>query len=84
MVQFSLAESVVDSSKPVVVDASGLLSGAVNGWAQLDFTEAYDSPTAPQIYIGLPVVSFAIKERDRGDPGTAYGQAMDNGYIPVP
>jgi len=69
VVQFGL-EPVVDSPKAVVVDASTLLSGAVNGWAELQF----DTP--------VPIVSFAIKERDRGEPSTAYGQAMDNGYKP--
>jgi hypothetical protein len=62
-------EPVVDSNKPVMVDASGQLDGALSGWAHVEFKNA-----------ALPVVAFTIKERDRGEPGTAYGQAMDNGY----
>jgi hypothetical protein len=62
-------EPVVDSNKPVLVDASVQLDGAVSGWAHVEFKNA-----------ALPVVAFTIKERDRGEPGTAYGQAMDNGY----
>ena len=62
-------EPVVDANNPVLIDASAQLDGAVNGWAEVRFKNG-----------ALPVVAFAIKERDRGEAGTAYGQAMDNGY----
>jgi len=77
VIQFGSAP-VVDSNNPAIVDASGILSGAPNGWARVSFTGAEAAG------VGLPVTAFAVKERDRGDPGTNYGQAMDNGYELVP
>jgi hypothetical protein len=62
-------EPVVDTDRPVLINASEKLDGAVNGWAHVEFKSG-----------ALPVVAFTIKERDRGEAGTAYGQAMDNGY----
>ena len=73
MVQFG-SEAVVDSNNPAMVDASALLRGAPNGWVNVKFTGT-DAAA-----IGLPVAGFVIKERDRGEVATAYGQAMDNGY----
>jgi hypothetical protein len=64
--------AVVDSPSAVRIDASAALGGAPNGWANILF----ETP--------LPVVAFAFKERDRGEAGTAYGQAMDNGYVAAP
>jgi hypothetical protein len=74
VVQFSNA-SVLGSPNPAVVDASGALNGANNGWANLVFTAADPA-------VGLPVTAFAVKARDQGEPSSAYGQAMDNGYTP--
>jgi hypothetical protein len=73
VLQFA-TEPVVDSPKAVLLDASAKLDGAPNGWSLVTFDQG-----------ALPVVGFAIKERDRGDPATNYGQAMDNGYtLPPP
>jgi hypothetical protein len=69
VLQFA-TEPVLDSPKAVEIDASAKLDGAPNGWTRLEFQA------------NLPLVGFAIKERDLGDPATNYGQAMDNGYIP--
>ena len=71
MLQFGDAP-VLDSPLARVVHASALLNGANNGWAKVVFVGAGMD--------GLPVTAFSIKERDRGQSGTAYGQAMDNGY----
>jgi hypothetical protein len=71
VLQFS-TEPVLDSPKAIEIGASAELDGAPNGWALVDFKKAKG---------GLPVVGFAVKERDRGDPATNYGQAMDNGYL---
>jgi hypothetical protein len=69
VVQFA-NQSVLGSTSPSVVDAVGLLppGSTPNGWAKVDFAEA------------IPVTAFAVKARNQGDPSTAYGQAMDNGY----
>ena len=63
------SEPVVDSPNAEVIDASTELGGAPNGWAQ----GAFELP--------LPVTAFAIKERNRGEAGTNYGQAMDHGFV---
>jgi hypothetical protein len=62
--------SVLGSPNPAIVDAAGLLdNGAVNGWASITFQNA-----------AIPVTAFAVKARDQGEPSSAYGQAMENGY----
>jgi hypothetical protein len=69
VLQFREGVGVLDSNFPIVIGASAALEGAPNGWAEVSFRNA------------LPMAAFAVKERDRGEPGTAYGQAMDNGYV---
>ena len=77
-------EPVLDSNNPAIVDASGFLEGAPNGWARITFT-GLDA-----VGVGLPVTAFAVKERTRAEVSATYGQAMDHGYellpvaVPVP
>jgi hypothetical protein len=66
-------ESVLGAVNAARVDASGLLNDAPNGWVQVNFVRAGDG--------GLPVVGFVVKARDRGEPTSSYGQAMQNGYV---
>ena len=67
------SQPVVDSPNAQIIDASTELGGAPNGWANAAFNNSQNLP--------LPVSAFAIKERDRGEASTAYGQAMDHGYV---
>ena len=73
VVQFG-PSSALGSNKAAIIDDTLLPVGAVNGWGKVTFGA---DPTAP---VPLPAVGFAVKVRDQGDPGSAYGQAMDHGY----
>jgi len=78
VVQFAPA-SALGSNKAAIIDSSLLPLGAVNGWGKVTFEDDLGATLA------MPVVGFAVKVRDQGDPGSAYGQAMDHGYsIPAP
>jgi len=73
VVQFG-PTSALGSNKAAIIDSSLLPLGAVNGWGKVTFADDTGATLA------MPAVGFAVKVRDQGEPGSAYGQAMDHGY----
>jgi len=61
--------SALGAAQPNIIDASTILSGAPNGWANINFNGQ-----------ALPVAAFAIKARNQGSTLTNFGQAMNNAY----
>jgi len=70
--------AVLASPNPSHVVASDILNGARFGWTSINFL-GIDPVTADPLG-PVPVVGFAIKVNDQGEPTSAYGQQFENGY----
>lgn len=75
--------TIIDSAKPH--DASALVGALpstqtnTNGYARLTFN---DGASGSPALITLPVVGFAMKERNAGDATLSFGQLLNHKYTP--